>query len=125
MRRIAETLLLACLLASLCFVAQSQARSDLENRVHKAIMDEMTEYTKINRTKVMSICIGKNPSKSVPYDFENVFWSYTAEYSDIPIFATKLEQHTLNRCKGWAAKEHKDCDCYILDKNGKNVLELP
>lgn len=93
--------------------------------MHTQIMMRYTAYKTLNGPKVLSGCISDVPNRRPRFRAHQVFAWHTGQTSDKQIFAGKLRQNALQTCMDWAAAENVDCDCFMIDSNDKNVLDLP
>ena len=106
-------------------LVQADVRSETADRVYDFVIERVDHYRTLSESKVMAICIDWDASIESGIYVHNVFVTYTAEWSDRPIFPTRLGANAKLRCKKWAKSENIDCTCQMLDSNGKNVLKVP
>ena len=92
--------------------------------IHARVMAAVPAYLTLNEPKVMVACIDPEPEPPENWRVHQVFTTYTARTSDVPIFLTQLANNALHRCSEWGRAEGIDCNCLPLDKNGRNVLDL-
>ncbi len=106
-------------------IASVPQPGSVEHRLHSEVMERYAAYKTFNEPKVLSACISDVASRSPRFRVHRVFAWSTAQTSDGLIFAGKLRSNAIQTCLGWSAAENIDCDCLMMDSNGKNVLALP
>ena len=123
--RMVFALVLGLMAAGNNALAQADEKSQTADRVYDYVMEKVSSYGSLNDPKVMMVCIDWDAQTDSGIYVHNAFTTYTASYSDGPIFVSELARDAKMRCKKWAESEKIDCTCQALDKNGKNVLDVP
>lgn len=112
----------------LCFAgadAQDSNKKALADEIHDYVMEHNKEYDRYTRTKAMVLCVDWDSDTPSGISLHMTFSWVTEIGSDVPIFTADLRRRALRSCKGWRAKENVDCDCEVLDEDGKNRLKVP
>jgi len=124
MRKLIVAVIVAVLGSTFAQAKDTDKRS-LAEEIHDYVLKLVPQYRTIHQTKAMAVCIEWDSPTPPPIKIHNVFITHTDSGSDLPIFTPKLRRDAVRRCKGWAARENANCECHVLDENGKNVLRLP
>jgi len=97
--------------------ALSTEKKEIARKLHTEIIKNFTDYNEIKRNKALALCINWKYSTIDNLDIRHSLWYYTAAFSDVPIFVTKLMNSAIRECDRTRQNRQSDCECAPFDKN--------
>ena len=118
-----------CLLAGLLIcvsggLAEVRAADSVADSMYESLMRSHPRYPQYSPPKALAGCF--DWQSSTP-DEPSVRYLAVASRSRSrrPVSIGRLTSAALDRCQGARRRDEAPCECLVIDRNGKNVLEAP
>lgn len=102
-----------------------EGRGRIATELHSEIINNIPEYTEIRTNKVLIGCIHWPQNSADTFSINRFYIRYQGIGSDAPYPVHKLAHDALNACNRERKSRKWECECEIVDKNGRSVLSVP
>jgi hypothetical protein len=103
--------------------ADPLTRGQIEQRLGEAILRRVPAYEGSRRDRALAACINWENATLDYLTVHHSAWCHTAEYSDRPVFISRLMNCALRECD--RLKRGDGCECVPVAKNEALLLQMP
>lgn len=123
--RLYSSRLLAVTLSLLCLAIAAHAAGSVADALHGSIMRMEPRYTQYSNQKALAGCF--DWQRSTP---DNPSVQYLAVSTPFgrgrgSVSVGRLASNALDRCQRAQRRNETACECQVIDRNGRNVLDPP
>ncbi len=117
--------LLAAAVSLLCLATTAHAAGSVADALHGSIMQMQPRYTQYSDQKALAGCF--DWQHSTPDDPSVQFLAVSTPFGRGrgSVSVGRLASNALDRCHRARRRNEAACDCQVIDRNGRNVLQPP